>query len=176
VPCKIGDTGPGGGIVFYAAGTRQAWGQYLEAAKVDLNKQWCKPSQGGYWRMLQTRMVIGAGRSNTEIIIQSCGPDSAAGVAAAYRGGGKDDWFLPSRDELDALYQQRGVVGVAGTRQASGKYLEAVTGDYYWSSSQFGGWANRPNPSFAWVQNFGHGVPYEGYKGVRHRVRPVRAF
>ena len=29
--CKVGDVGPGGGIVFYDAGSMQWWGRFLEA-------------------------------------------------------------------------------------------------------------------------------------------------
>ncbi|NCY09680.1 MAG: hypothetical protein EBX38_04725, partial [Actinobacteria bacterium] len=31
--CKLGDVGPNGGVVFYAASTPQWWGQYMEALK-----------------------------------------------------------------------------------------------------------------------------------------------
>ena len=175
VPCKIGDTGPGGGIVFYDAGTRQAWGQYLEAVpclyrdrrrctttswvnKHDPRQQWCKADRIGLAERLPTSSAIGTGRSNTEIIIQACGPNSAAGVAAAYRGGGKDDWFLPSKDELNALYDQRGVVG-------------ALANDYYWSSS-----LDSVSAYNAWHQYFGGGNQNSSHKVNAMRFRPVRAF
>ena len=29
--CKVGDVGPGGGIVYYDAGSMQWWGRFLEA-------------------------------------------------------------------------------------------------------------------------------------------------
>ena len=89
-----------------------------------------------------------------------CGKQSAAGAAKAYRGGGKADWFLPSQDELNALYEQRGVVG-------------GLASDLFWSSSQ-----GSDGIFFrAWLQSFGDG--YQSYglpKFLDFRVRPVRAF
>jgi len=199
VPCKIGDTGPGGGIVFYDAGSRQAWGRYLEApgkrvakptpqlpqkptpdssswqvpASVewahltrvlpmatwrDKTRQWCPEGAPGYDTFLPTGTAIGTGRANTQIIIAACGADTAASLAASYRGGGKDDWFLPSRDELNALYRQRKVVG-------------GLAVGYFWSSSQ-----DDDDAYYAWYQNFYYGDQYLSDKDANGRVRPVRAF
>jgi hypothetical protein len=161
----VGDRGPGGGIVFYDAGSQRSWGRYLEAAPArwsgswaDPNVVWCQGLRGDFSN-LPTGTEIGTGRANTGIIIQACGPDSAAGVAAAYRGGGKDDWFLPSKDELNALFLESAVVGARPT-------------DYVWSSSQ----TNDDAGDFAWFQYFGFGGQDRGNKGLGHRVRPVRAF
>jgi hypothetical protein len=176
VPCAIGDTGPGGGIVFYDAGSVQSWGRYLEAAPCkyqdrerckpgtwvkqhDPQEPWCKADRDGYRKLLPTGTDIGTGRANTEIIVQACGPDSAASVAAAYRGGGKDDWFLPSKDELNALYKQRRVVG-------------ALAFENFWSSSQ-----SSRSEKWVWFQDFRNRTQVDsGLKWQRFRVRPVRAF
>ena len=37
----IGDTGPGGGIVFFDAGSVQPWGRYLEAGPQLAPTEWC---------------------------------------------------------------------------------------------------------------------------------------
>jgi hypothetical protein len=165
VPCAIGDTGPGGGIVFYDAGTRQAWGRYLEAAQHVPGESWCKKGRDGWGRLVGIRLSIGSGRSNTEIIIQACGPDSAAGVAAAYRGGGMDDWFLPSIDELNAIFLQR-------------KVVDALASGMFWSSSQARWREGREVPQ-AYAQHFlpnDKGRVIDMPKGLRLSVWPVRAF
>jgi len=161
----IGLTGPGGGIVFYDAGSQQSWGRYLEAAPAgwsgsaeDPRLVWCPRNQPEF-RPLHTGVDVGSGRSNTALIVQQCGSDTAAGAAAGYRGGGKDDWFLPSKEELDALYQQRSVVG-------------ALADGYFWSSSQY--YVDYAN--LAWYLNFGNGYQDNASEVSDYRVRPVRAF
>ena len=130
-PCAIGDTGPGGGVVFYDAGSVKAWGRYLESApanwKTDPYWIWCDKGKAGYDEALKTGTAIGTGAANTKLIIKACGKDSAAGAASAYRGGSLSDWYLPSKLELNQMYVRRTVVGL----------VDGITGDQiYWSSSQ----------------------------------------
>jgi hypothetical protein len=80
----------------------------------------------------------------------------AANMAASYNGGGKSDWFLPSKDERDALYLQQVTVGgfVAGN---------------YWSSSEY-------TAGLAYFQIFGTGFQNANNKTNAFYVRPIRAF
>ena len=152
----VGDTGPGGGIVFYDAGSTKAWGRYLEAAPELPSEEWCDDSYlyvagtDGY-----AKTTIGAGAANTKLIAAACG-SGAANTVSDYDGGGKTDWFLPSRDELNTLYEQRDTVGGFG---AGG----------YWSSSQY-------VADDAWGQVFTSGYQYGYGKDATLGVRPVRAF
>ena len=154
---NVGDTGPGGGIVFYDAGSVQPWGRYLEAAPAgwsgsarDPRVRWCD-RRGD----VATSTAIGAGAANTQAMLAACST-GAATSASDYRGGGLTDWFLPSKDELNALFGQRGRVG--------GFVLVG-----YWSSSQF-------DVARAWIQAFNYGSRYDLSKnGVAH-IRLVRAF
>jgi len=104
--CKVGRTGPGGGIVFYDAGTQQSWGRYLEFAPSDwsggqdISRQWCEKTDV---LVGASGQQIGTGKANTDLILASC-TSGAAVMARAYKGGGKDDWSLPSKGELSALY------------------------------------------------------------------------
>ncbi|MDA3022647.1 MAG: DUF1566 domain-containing protein [Actinomycetota bacterium] len=150
---KVGDTGPGGGIVFYDAGSVQPWGRFLEAGPELAATQWCNDSE---FDVAGTQTTIGSGKENTDRIAEVCG-SGAANSVSDYDGGGKTDWFLPSKDELNELYEQRDSVGGFGT-------------EFYWNSSQF-------DPYNAWYQDF-----TDGFQGASANesdafgVRPVRAF
>lgn len=130
----------------------------LPMAADDPSAPWCAQDSAGFATTLPTNYEIGTGRANTGIIVQACGAGSAAGRAASYRGGGKADWFLPSKDELDQLYAQRALVGGLGDGT-------------FWTSSQ-----NRAFAPAAWCRTFGSGSQGDNYKDNGGRVRPVRAF
>jgi hypothetical protein len=84
----------------------------------------------------------------------------AANAAAAYNGGGKSDWHLPSRDELNQLYLQKTTVG-------------GFEASAYWSSSEY----DAAGFAFAsLVRYFNTGNWYASNKVNSTYVRPVRAF
>ncbi|MCL2230571.1 MAG: DUF1566 domain-containing protein [Treponema sp.] len=180
----IGDTGPAGGIIFYVAPsgiTIQGYGSsgdngyfatyiayYLEAAPANASgsaMRWASAtsllpnlSQNS---SDTTDWAIGRGRMNTAIIIAARTFDTvannAAKAAAAYSNGGKDDWFLPSREELNQMTIQRSHVGITSGR--------------FWSSSQGSG-------LYAWGQFLnGSGVWDNCHKiSDNNNVRAIRAF
>jgi hypothetical protein len=112
--CAIGETGPGGGAVFYIASTQQDWGRYLEAAPKTWNAgtedpllPWCNTR--GTWiggsASRQTQDVFGAGPANTALMISGC--TSGAGVSIGlYNTSGRssvNDWYLPTLVETNEL-------------------------------------------------------------------------
>jgi len=105
-----------------------------------------------------TLTTIGSGSANTDKIIGQNDPGItyAAGLARAYDGGGYDDWFLPSKNELYKLYLNRDAIG-------------GFNDSYYWSSSEY-------DAGNAWIQYFSHGYQDYYYKDTNYRVRAVRAF
>ena len=105
--------------------------------------------------------AIGTGAQNTINILAECSEDGiAAKLCADYivtiDGATYDDWFLPSKDELNLLYLERDVVG--GFAKFS-----------YYSSSQ-------DNNISAWYHNFIDGIQGKVLKNIKRRVRAVRAF
>ena len=172
----VGQTGPGGGKVFYVATTPFSCGPtlaatctYLEAApsgwntgadplltwatSVNNNPVTRVPTPGA----LQT--AIGTGYQNSDAIVAQTGnvvASSAAVAARAYRGNGLTDWYLPSINELTELYNQKTLI--AGL-QAAG----------YWSSTE--GEANQGiRIEFQMPFTGGH------LKDDPKLLRPIRAF
>ncbi|MCX6434320.1 MAG: hypothetical protein NTX29_16640 [Actinobacteria bacterium] len=159
---RIGDTGPGGGIVFYDAGSKQPWGRFLEAAPAGWNDGAADPEDlwCGHYRSVFTSTEMGMGAANTAAMLSSCEYGAAYRVHA-YAGGGLTDWFLPSEDELNALFVQRNRVGGFAPDRC------------YWSSTEGG------RVYSAWCQFFTGWYEYNGSslsKNASHGLRPVRAF
>ena len=181
--CEVGNTGPGGGIVFYSVN-----GNYLEAAPAawfgtatDTRTVWgCSGST--YASAYAT--AIGTGKANTDQIVSNCGdPTSsvAAKIARAYTGGGKSDWSLPSRDELIELckYARTQTTGNISTSCTTSGTLNAGVlkgfgnadgNSQYWSSSD----ASTNNAYTVWLDGSVSGG--FGGKAVNRYIRPVRYF
>jgi len=149
---KVGDTGPAGGIVFFDKGYVSDGWQYLEAASRDaLTAHWGPHLNG-------TREGIGTGKQNTEIIVRTDDTGTAAHRCREYRQGGYNDWFLPSKDELNLMYQN-----------LKQKGLGIFSNVWYWSSSGY-------YSSNAYCHHFGDGRQTWNSNGNTYAVRPIRAF
>ena len=161
----IGSTGPAGGIVFYDKGYYSEGWRYLEVAPTDLATGF--PFGGatynsGY-QLVGTGFSIGSGKNNTLLLVERIGEKTgsyAAKICYDYILNGYDDWFLPSRDELNLMYVNLHKAGLGG-----------FASYYYWSSSEESYYSNN-----AWRQNFGSGDQDNYGRNYNLRVRPVRAF
>ena len=168
--CQVGDTGPGGGKVFYVSGSVinastgiSSGGIYLEMAPASFSKtayNWCEGSGNPYTTLFgSTATTIGSGAENTKTMIDNC--TGGAGVqAASLTLGGQSDWFLPSYGELVEIYSQRSMLGL-GTGKYASTYL-------YWSSTEADTWIASSLVPWAGVggQNKAQATPY----------LPIRAF
>jgi len=185
--CKVGDIGPGGGIVFYDAGKEEYWGRYLEMAPQSCegvryawrpagnNNTVYKPQ--GDQTAAELRVLakgIGMGKVNTRIITLALGGGKyAAKYAEDSVCNGRDDWFLPSKDELDIAYNRLAQNRVGSKDTPIGGFNKG----YYWTSTDY-------NDKTAWSQYFMDGQQFDRVQtmdGNRtppnpFRVRAIRAF
>ncbi|MBU0489429.1 MAG: hypothetical protein KKA07_04355 [Bacteroidetes bacterium] len=144
-----------GGLIFYLNTTT---GEGMVAAPSD-------QSTSAEWGCYGTEIsgadgtAIGAGAQNTIDIDAECTTTGiAADLCANASIGIYSDWFLPSKDELNAMYtnlHQKGVGGFAGAD--------------YWSSSEDG-------VDTAWRQNYYNGFQSSGDKVLTVHVRCFRSF
>ena len=161
--------------MFYDKGFYSDGWRYLEAAPSDI---------GGfvfeYYRsdkennnVVGTATAIGSGRYNTENLKKHMDMDGkaysgssgegvkeyAARKCLDYEYRGYDDWYLPSKDELNLMYENL-------HRNGLGSFADY---SYYWSSSE-------DNAFNAWTQYFDDGMQDYNSRFSVFRVRPVRAF
>jgi len=143
-----------GGIVFYLDGTGK---HGLAAAPNDqsINTPWFNGSF-----VATNAMSLTDGSANTTAIINAQGSTGsyAAKLCRDFRGGGKTDWFLPSKDQLNLLYAKKTLVG-------------GFSNNIYWSSSEY-------DIGNAWVQHFLDGLQHldNTSDGATVGTRAIRAF
>jgi hypothetical protein len=177
--CPIGSKGPGGGVVFYDAGSRQSWGRYLEVAPngwsgtpMDPKATWCdagsdygnfqkKPGSFGL-ESLESFLgeEIGTSVQNTALMVAKC-TQGAAHLARSYTGGGKSDWSLPSRGDMDLLFKYA----------MTDKYLVEGGSGSFWMSTESG----YHNALCQFLGGSYAGLGADG-KNTTKNVRPIRAF
>ena len=181
--------------------------RYLELAPFDINNDGDKPYDHifGYYRNTDGDLVkvgatetrIGTGQANTTKLITAMGDsayisgDSNATTTTFYAANlcdslsitinteVFDDWFLPSKDELNEIY----------LKFVEEPYIADLNGTIYWSSSENSDPDPVPDPDpsipvqptpaslKAWRQNFNNGTQVDNIgKSNENRVRPVRSF
>lgn len=108
----IGQTGPGGGVVFYDAGSNLSWGRYIEVAPLGWSTLAGSPDPYIVWSGNTTQFfggnydTLGTGKTNFDLAIaQDSTPNRAITITKDYRGGGKDDWFIGNMAEYARLRQ-----------------------------------------------------------------------
>ena len=174
--CIVGDTGPGGGIVFYVhpSGTfacgraLQSTCKYLEAAPTSGASAWTvttyawSGNTGSAIGANARLTAVGEGFSNTLAIVRQASGGSTASRAAtssrAYRGPGSlFDWYLPSSGELQEMFSRKATLGIA-------------TGSY-WSSTEAAA-TDATSADFASATWSSASMT----KSTSTTVRPIRAF
>lgn len=170
---QIGDTGPGGGIIVYissegfdfytgttATNNTKITAYYLEAANKDQDQgkrlRWCSATSGIPVDISSTQTAIGTGKRNTALILFWDSRAPAAKACNDYKGGDKNDWFLPGRDEAIEMFKQS-------------NHLDGIMSDWYWSSSQ-------SDRSYAWGVYSSSGNSTAGFKTGTDSVRAIRIF
>jgi len=135
IPKVIGDVLAGGKVIYV-----DITGQHgLIGALVD---QGTSVPFGCYGIAVGTMVSQGggglyAGLNNTQLIVAACGPGTAAQLCNAYAAGGLNlpgitNWYLPSKDELTILVNQRAIVGLTTSPAAY-----PASGVLYWSSTEY---------------------------------------
>ncbi|TSA55035.1 MAG: DUF1566 domain-containing protein [Actinobacteria bacterium] len=200
----VGDTGPGGGVVFYvqaSGGTFTSTGsdcatacKYFEAAPrgwgngiavqtgettgsstVDPILKWCNNTTS--LRNANTKTAIGDGRPNTTTSTNGVAACTSGAIyhADLYAGGTKTDWHLPSKDELNQMCKwQRGNAWVSDATVCTAGTLNSGTGASA-MGFQIRYWSSTElDATYAWYQIFAQNGDLK--TAVTNYVRPVRAF
>ena len=187
---KRGDTGPGGGIIYFVSevgftfyktrggtysspATDTTGGvpaHYLECAPADMPERLAWSTLSFTTNSLRhgvteansgtaPERAIGLGLRCTLRILDYEPEAPAAKACFEYTNNGRDDWFLPTRSELERLYEYKTYYGSIGVQ----------TYHNYWASTVL-------NTTNAWDYDFTFGDNNQRNPFNLHAVRAIRAF
>ena len=159
---SIGDTHKGG-IIFYLDGSG-CHGLVAAPSDQSTGIQWYN---GSYIDTYAYGNGIGSGEGNSQGIRRwqgTCSSCYASQLCQDLNLGGKTDWYLPSKYELNLMHENIGRGNALGLGNIGG-----FANSYYWSSTE-------NDDGNAWGQDFSSGFQSGSNKGSTVRVRAVRAF
>jgi len=150
-----------GGVIFYIDETEKH-GLVCAVTDQSSGAEWgCDGTTTG-----ATGTAIGTGAQNTLDILAGCGTDDiAADLCADLTLNSFDDWFLPSKDELNEMYQNKAAINTTATANSGSVFAD----DIYVSSTEGLSTAVK-------IQNMETGEQNSGFKDDPFRVRAVREF
>lgn len=160
---KIGDIGPGGGIIIHVEQppykSKRGF-TYIEVSPTDVvtNAQWCNNSPltiGGntYWQ----NQPIGSGSEATATLVSKCSSGAAQAASSFVSSTGKSDWYLPTASE--AQWIRPALISVG----------KGMPDSNIWTSSEF-------DAALAWVTDLRTGAQNMDYKQHHWAVRAIRKF
>jgi len=168
IPAVVGDFRDGG-VVFWVDPNDDTKGMV-----VSVSDQSSSSAEWGCYSLTSPTTIngadgtaVGTGNQNTIDIEADCSTSgTGADICANLTLGGFSDWFLPSRDELTEMYNNKTAINTTAVANGGANFDEAVL---YWSSSEFD--ANK-----AYDFYFLNGVSEGTLKLNYFSIRAVRAF
>ena len=156
----------GGGVIFHlwkdALGVEH--GLIVDKTDLSTSQAWSNIDQTLIGATAQSSWD---GLSNSNAIVAQAGhTNSAAALCLNSSNGGQNDWYLPSVQELNMLWNNYYTVARSLTQISGATQLSPTSS--YWSSTEDG--------NDAWGFNFYTGDAYYASKNGTYYVRAVRAF